>query len=81
MKTEEQARNEFEKLLYEDDEFISVWGYCEGSQTKLNEDDSRVLTREQALEEQENAFYEWCSLFDDYKHIKRKDNKNDYRQK
>ena len=57
MKTEEQARDEFEKLLYEDDEFISVWGYCEGSQTKLNEDDIRVLTREQALKEQQNAIF------------------------
>jgi len=69
--TEDQARDEFEMSLYEDDEFKSVWGYCEGSQTKLNEDDTRVLTREQALEEQENAFYEWCSLLDDYKHIKK----------
>jgi hypothetical protein len=75
IKTEDQARSEFECNLYEDDEFTSVWGYCEGSQTKLNEDDTRVLTREQALEEQENAFYEWCSSHPDYEHIKQKGNK------
>jgi hypothetical protein len=71
--TEDQARSEFNQLLYDDSDFQAQWGYCEGSQTKINEDDTRILTHEQALEEQENAFYEWCSLFDDYKHIERKD--------
>ena len=70
-KTEDEARSEFEYNLYEDDEFISVWGYCEGSQTKINEYDLRVLTKEEAIEEQENAFYEWCSVYDDTKHIKK----------
>ena len=70
-KTEDEARSEFEYNLYEDDEFISVWGYCEGSQTKINEYDLRVLTKEQAIKEQENAFYEWCSVYDDTKHIKK----------
>lgn len=72
LKTEDQARSEFNQLMYDDDEFIAQWGNCEGSQTKINEDDTRVLTYEQALEEQENAFYEWCSNYDDLKHIKKR---------
>lgn len=72
LKTEDQARSEFNQLMYDDDEFIAQWGYCEGSQTKINEDDTRVLTYEEALEEQENAFYEWCSNYDDLKHIKKR---------
>ena len=29
------------------------------------------MTEEEAIEEQENAFYEWCSVYDDTKHIKK----------
>ena len=70
-KTEDQARSEFNQLMYDDDEFIAQWGYCEGSQTKINKYDLRVLTKEEAIEEQEDAFYEWCSVYDDTKHIKK----------
>ena len=70
--TEEEARDEFYNLMNDDPDFQAQWGYCEGSQTKINEDDTRVLTYEQALEEQENAFYEWCSNCDDLKHIKKR---------
>jgi hypothetical protein len=69
--TEEEAREEFNNLLYDDSDFQAQWGYCEGSQTKINEDDIRVLTYRQALEEQENAFYEWCSVYEDTKHLKK----------
>ena len=55
LKTENQARSEFNQLMYDDDEFIAQWRSCEGSQTKIN-----------------NAFYEWCSNYDDLKHIKQK---------
>ena len=53
LKTEDQARSEFNQLMYDDDEFIAQWG-------------------EQTLEEQENAFYEWCSNCDHLKHIKKR---------
>ena len=66
--------------MYDDDEFIAQWGNCEGSQTKINEDDTRVLTYEEALEEQENAFYEWCSNYDDLKHIKKGGQVSDKKQ-
>ena len=71
MKTEDEARSEFNQLLYDDSDFQAQWGYCEGSQTKINEYDLRVLTKEEAIKEQEEAFYEWCSLYDDTKHIKK----------
>tara|TARA_R100000657_G_C4571814_1_gene37185 strand:- start:34 stop:288 length:255 start_codon:yes stop_codon:yes gene_type:complete len=71
--TEEEAREEFNNLLYDDNDFQAQWGYCEGLQTKINEDDIRVLTYRQALEEQENAFYEWCSVSEDTKHLKKED--------
>ena len=29
------------------------------------------MTEEEAIEEQEDAFYEWCSVYDDTKHIKK----------
>ena len=70
-KTEDQARSEFNQLMNDDPDFQAQWGNCEGSQTKINEDDTRVLTYKQALEEQENGFYEWCSNYDDLKHIKK----------
>ena len=71
MKTEDEARSEFNQLLYDDSDFQAQWGYCEGSQTKINEDDTRVLTYTEALKEQEDAFYEWCSNCDDLNHIKK----------
>ena len=66
MLNKEQARFEFDNLLNDDPDFQAQWGYCEGSQTKINEYDLRVLTKEQ-----ENAFYKWCSVYDDTKHIKK----------
>ncbi len=56
LKTEDQARSEFNQLMYDDNEFMAQWGSCEGSQTKIND-----------------AFYEWCSNFDDLKHIKKRE--------
>ena len=67
----EEARDEFYQLMNDDSDFQAQWGYCEGSQTKINKYDLRVLTKEEAIKEQEEAFYEWCSLYDDTKHIKK----------
>lgn len=72
LKTEEEAREEFNFLLLEDDEFKAQWGYCVGKQSEINPDDDRVLTYKQALEEQEKAFFEWCSGYEDLEHIKQK---------
>jgi hypothetical protein len=69
MINEQQARDEFYNLMNDDPDFQAQWGYCEGSQTKINEHDLRVLTKEKAIEKQENAFYEWCGNYDDLKHI------------
>jgi hypothetical protein len=52
--TEEQAREEFNNLRSDDDNFDAQWGYNDHKQ-------------------QEKSFYEWCSLYDDLKHIKQKD--------
>ena len=70
-KKKEQAREEFNNLLNDDLDFQAQWGYCKGSQTKINENDERVLTFKDVLKEQEDAFYEWCSHYSDLKHIKR----------
>ena len=51
MKTEEEARFEFDNLRSDDPVFDSVWG--------CNDE-----------EQQEKNFYEWCSMYDDTKHIK-----------
>ena len=52
--TEEQAREEFNNLRSDDNNFDVQWGYNDHKQ-------------------QEKSFYEWCSLYDDLKHIKQKD--------
>jgi hypothetical protein len=54
MKTEEQARYEFDNLRSDDEHFDTQWGYNDH-------------------ETQEKSFYEWCSLYDDLKHIKQKE--------
>tara|TARA_R100000231_G_scaffold68409_1_gene54618 strand:- start:580 stop:774 length:195 start_codon:yes stop_codon:yes gene_type:complete len=59
MKTEEEARDQFYNLINDDQDFKSQWGHCDGLQIK------------KAIEEQEDAFYEWCSVYDDTKHIKK----------
>tara|TARA_R100001594_G_scaffold66656_2_gene100977 strand:- start:1043 stop:1282 length:240 start_codon:yes stop_codon:yes gene_type:complete len=69
MKTEVEARDEFNSLLRDDPDFLAQWGYCEGSQSKLCDYDDEILTFEQAEIKQENAFYEWCSNYEDLKHI------------
>ena len=51
MKTEEEARFEFDNLRSDDPVFDSNWG--------CNDE-----------EQQEKNFYEWCSMYDDTKHIK-----------
>jgi hypothetical protein len=52
--TEEQAREEFNNLRSDDNNFDAQWGYNDHKQ-------------------QEKSFYEWCSLYDDLKHIKPKE--------
>ena len=52
MKTEEEARFEFDNLRSDDPVFDSVWG--------CNDE-----------EQQEKNFYEWCSMYNDTKHIKK----------
>ena len=47
----DQARDEFYRLLSDDEHFNTQWGY-------------------HARKAQEKSFYEWCSLYDDLKHIK-----------
>jgi hypothetical protein len=51
--TEEQAREEFDNLRSDDDNFDAQWGCNDHKQ-------------------QEKSFYEWCSLYEDTKHIKQK---------
>ena len=70
MKSYDEAIEEFHNLLNNDPDFLAQYGYCEGSQTKINPDDERILTHEEAIKEQNDSFFEWCSSYEDLKHIK-----------
>ena len=54
--TEEEAREEFNNLLYDDSDFEDQWG--------CNDE-----------EQQEKNFYEWCSVYEDTKHLKKREDK------
>lgn len=69
MKSYAEALEEFNNLLGDDPDFLAQWGYCEGSQSEINPDDERILTYEEAVQEQKDAFFEWCSSCEDLKHI------------
>ena len=55
--TEDQARQEFDNLRSDDDHFDHF-----DTQWGYNDHEA-----------QEKSFYEWCSLYDDLKHIKQKE--------
>ena len=69
MKSYAEALEEFNNLLSDDPDFLAQWGYCEGDQSEINPDDERILTYEEAVQEQKDAFFEWCSSYEDLKHI------------
>ena len=74
-KTEEDARYEFNSLLNADYAFECQWSCIVGTQKQIDEfedaDYARnyALTEEAAREKEEEIFYEWCSMYEDLKHI------------
>jgi len=64
-KTEKQARQEFNQLLNDDSNFYIQWNI------PYSDDDDKPYTVEQQKKMSDNNFFEWCSLYNDTKHIKR----------
>jgi hypothetical protein len=77
-KTEEDARHEFNEEINADYAFECQWTCIVGAQKQIDEfedDDyarNYALTEKEVEEKQEDFFYEWCSMYDDLKHIKRR---------
>ena len=69
MKTEEQARQEYDNLLNEDSSFYIQWNvpYSDENDKPYNEEEIKKMNNDN--------FYEWCSLYDDTKHIKQQKGK------
>ena len=64
--TKKQARQEFNNLLDEDSSFYIQWNvpYSDENDKPYNEEEIKRMN--------ENNFYEWCSNYDDLKHITKK---------
>ena len=62
-KTKEQARQEFNQLLNDDSYFYIQWN------VPYSDENDKPYSIKQINKMNENNFNEWCSLFDDTKHI------------
>ena len=76
--TEEDARYEFNSCINDDYAFECQWTCIVGTQKQIDEFEDDDYARNYALteeveEKQEDFFYEWCSMYDDLKHIKREE--------
>ncbi len=69
MKTEKQARQEYDNLLNEDSSFYIQWNVPYGDENE------KLYNEEEIKKMNDDNFYEWCSLYDDTKHIKQKGDK------
>ena len=63
MKTEQEVREEYNQLLNDDSNFYIQWN------VPYSDDDNKPYTMEQQNKMNNNNFYEWCSNYDDTKHI------------
>nr|BAR28312.1 hypothetical protein [uncultured Mediterranean phage uvMED]BAR28430.1 hypothetical protein [uncultured Mediterranean phage uvMED]BAR28538.1 hypothetical protein [uncultured Mediterranean phage uvMED] len=61
--TEEEALKEYYKLLNEDSNFYMQWNVPYSNEAGMFYSDEHINKMN------ENNFYEWCSLYDDTKHI------------
>ena len=64
MKTKEQARQEYDNLLNEDSNFYIQWN------VPFSDENNKLYNEEQIKKMNDDNFYQWCSMYDDTKHIK-----------